>query len=215
MTAPAAKKKSSRAPPRKVTKGELSRNKLLDAAARVFVKKGYAQTTIRDIAKEAGVALGALYFHFPSKDEFATAVYEQGIKAIWEHVEQDVAALPPGTGAKSRIEAAVLAHILATLDHGDYAAAIRFARDSLAPAAVQRRYRQTVDRYRQFWQQLIEEGQQSGAVRSDLSAGMLLFFLFGAVNWLGEWYDPKRASIDLMVGEFTTLIFEGINPRAP
>lgn len=211
----AAAKKARPATPRKVTKGELSRNRLLEAAARVFVKKGFAQTTIRDIAREAGVALGALYFHFPSKDEFATAVFEQGIKAIWEHVEQDVAALPPGTDARTRIEAALRSHILATLDHGDYAVAIRFARDSLAPAAVQRRYRQTVDRYRQIWQNLIEEGQKAGIVRRDMTAGTVLFFVFGAVNWLSEWYDPKRAPIEDMIRNFSTLLFQGIKPPAP
>src|SRR4051812_19152867 len=82
----------------KETKGQQSRAKLLAAAARVFVKRGFAQTTIRDIAKEAGVALGALYFHFASKEEFATAVFEQGIQAIWSHVEGVVAKLPADTG---------------------------------------------------------------------------------------------------------------------
>lgn len=202
------------APARKVTKGELSRNKLIEAAARVFVKKGFAQTTIRDIAKEAEVALGALYFHFPSKDEFATAVFEQGIKAIWEHVEQDIAALPPNTDARTRIETALRSHILATLDHGDYAVAIRFARDSLAPAGVQRRYRQTVDRYRQVWQSLIEDGQKAGIVRRDMTAGKVLFFVFGSVNWLSEWYDPKRAPIEELIGDFSTLLFQGIKPPA-
>ncbi|MGE0385990.1 MAG: TetR/AcrR family transcriptional regulator [Gammaproteobacteria bacterium] len=197
---------------RKVSKGELSRAKLLEAAARVFVRKGFGQTTIRDIATEAGVALGALYFHFPSKDEFATAVFEQAIRAIWDHVEQDVAALPPGTDARTRIEAALLSHVLATVDHGDYAAAIRFARDSLAPKAVQRRYRQNVDRYRQFWQAMIEQGQRDGSIRSDLSAGKVLFFLFGAVNWLSEWHDPQRSPVESMVGDFATMLFEGIRP---
>jgi AcrR family transcriptional regulator len=198
----------------KETKGQQSRAKLLAAAARVFVKRGFAQTTIRDIAKEAGVALGALYFHFASKEEFATAVFEQGIQAIWSHVEGVVAKLPADTGPAERIEAAIHAHLEATLTHGDYAVAIRYARDSLAPAGVQRRYRQTVDHYRAFWQALIEEAQRAGVVRSDSSAGILLFFLFGAVNWLGEWYDPKRKPIEALVHEFVTLLFEGIRRPA-
>ena len=188
--------------PAKETKGQQSRAKLLAAAARVFVKRGFAQTTIRDIAKEAGVALGALYFHFSSKEEFATAVFEQGIQAIWSHVEGVVSALPPETGPAERIEAAIHAHVAATLTHGDYAVAIRYARDSMAPPGVQRRYRQTVDHYRAFWQQLIEDGQKAGVVRADVGAGMLLFFLFGAVTWLGEWYDPKRKPIEELVRDF-------------
>ena len=195
---------------KKETKGQQSRSKLLQAAARVFVKQGFAQTTIRDIAKEAGVALGALYFHFGSREEFATAVYELGIKAIWEQVEAEISALPAGAGPAERIEAAIHAHLKATLQHGDYAAAIRYARDSLAPAAAQRRYRQTVDHYRKFWQALIEDGQRAGVVRRDMTAGILLFFVFGAVNWLGEWYEPKRKPIESLVHDFVALLFEGI-----
>jgi len=43
---------------------EVTREKLLDAALKVFSEKGYATTTLDDIAKEAGVTRGAIYWHF-------------------------------------------------------------------------------------------------------------------------------------------------------
>ena len=52
-----------------VTKGERTRAVLLDAAKRLFVSKGYHGTSMRQIAAEAGLALGGIYNHFASKEE--------------------------------------------------------------------------------------------------------------------------------------------------
>ncbi len=52
----------------------LTRKKLLLAAAELFAAKGYHQTTIREIASEAGVTLGALYHHFKDKKELLMTI---------------------------------------------------------------------------------------------------------------------------------------------
>ncbi len=49
-------------------KSERSRRTLLDAALRLFSRQGYRATTVRDIAKAAGVSTGNLYHHFPDKE---------------------------------------------------------------------------------------------------------------------------------------------------
>lgn len=53
-----------------------TRRAIVEAAASVFVRKGYAAASIADIAEEAEVTKGALYFHFASKELLATAVME-------------------------------------------------------------------------------------------------------------------------------------------
>ena len=42
---------------------------LMEAAARQFLANGYAATSMRDIASEAGMQPGSIYYHFPSKEE--------------------------------------------------------------------------------------------------------------------------------------------------
>ena len=60
---------------RLTTQGIERRQQLLDAAARLFTERGYAQTRIVDICKEAGVAKGLFYWYFPTKrDLFAELV---------------------------------------------------------------------------------------------------------------------------------------------
>ena len=58
------------------SKGEVTRQKLLKAARKLFLYKGYANTSVGDICQEAGVNRGNLYFHFPGKRELAIAVLE-------------------------------------------------------------------------------------------------------------------------------------------
>jgi AcrR family transcriptional regulator len=60
-----------------------TRDRLLDAAARVFAKRGYDGTRVADIAAAAGVSNGALYAHFPSKAELLTgALHAHGRRRL-------------------------------------------------------------------------------------------------------------------------------------
>jgi AcrR family transcriptional regulator len=60
-----------------MTKREVTRQHLYDTALRLFVEQGYAATTMRDIARAAGMGTGSAYYHFPSKESFVVAFYEQ------------------------------------------------------------------------------------------------------------------------------------------
>ena len=56
-------------------KAEETRERILDAALRLFRERGFDETTMRDIAAEAGVATGAAYYYFRSKEELVMAFY--------------------------------------------------------------------------------------------------------------------------------------------
>lgn len=53
------------------------RTQILDAAARVFAERGYHRTTVRDVAREAGIADGTIYLYFTSKQELLLALIAQ------------------------------------------------------------------------------------------------------------------------------------------
>ncbi len=62
--------------------GELTRRKILQTAKRLFVEKGYFNTSMRDIAREAKVSTGAVYHHFESKEEIAGEIYRETLEII-------------------------------------------------------------------------------------------------------------------------------------
>ena len=61
----------------KTSKGEQTRERILDAALELFRTRGYAETTMRQIAEAAGVAVGNAYYYFASKDALILAFYER------------------------------------------------------------------------------------------------------------------------------------------
>src|SRR5258708_25504786 len=70
----------------KTQKGEQTRQLILDAALEIFHERGYEETTMRAIAKKAGVSLGNAYYYFGSKEHLIQAFYhrthEQHVSAL-------------------------------------------------------------------------------------------------------------------------------------
>ena len=77
-----------------LTKGERTRREILDAAKELFLSQGYTATTMRQVARAVGITPGAIYNHFPGKDEiFGTLIqevapYEQ-LFALLREIEAD------------------------------------------------------------------------------------------------------------------------------
>jgi AcrR family transcriptional regulator len=91
---------------------------ILDEAARLFREKGYAATSMRDIATAVDMLPGSLYYHFAAKEDLLVAVYEEGVRLISERVR---AAAARHAEPWKRLEAAAVAHLEALLKTGDYA----------------------------------------------------------------------------------------------
>jgi AcrR family transcriptional regulator len=66
---------------------EDKRRQLLDAAVRVFARKGFHASRVGDIAEEAGVAHGLLYHYFRSKDEVLEAVFHENWSLLVARIE--------------------------------------------------------------------------------------------------------------------------------
>src|SRR3989337_1499841 len=63
--------------PRRTRRGPLTRQQILDASLRLFSERGFARTTVRDIARQAGITDAAIYYHFESKRELLEALVEE------------------------------------------------------------------------------------------------------------------------------------------
>ena len=64
-------------PNRNVARGEATRGQLIAIATRIFAERGYEDTSIEAVLREAGVSRGSLYHHFPSKEALFEAVAEE------------------------------------------------------------------------------------------------------------------------------------------
>jgi TetR/AcrR family acrAB operon transcriptional repressor len=75
---------------------EQTRQEIIAAARRVFAERGVSRTTLADIAKEAGVTRGAIYWHFKNKPDLFFAMMEQVSLPMVDLMEENLPAVNPG-----------------------------------------------------------------------------------------------------------------------
>jgi len=88
-----------------------TRQRVLDGALRLFQRRGVERTTMRDIARAAGLSLGAAYYYFPSKQALLFAYYEANVDAV-----EAIAAAATGT-LRERLGAAYHGMLATTRPH--------------------------------------------------------------------------------------------------
>jgi len=87
---------------------EDKRRQLLDAAVRVFARKGFHASRVGDIAEEAGVAHGLLYHYFKSKDQVLEAVFHENWSLLVARIESVEETAEPASDQLRHISAIVL-----------------------------------------------------------------------------------------------------------
>jgi AcrR family transcriptional regulator len=170
-------------------RSDISRQQILDVAAKLFRARGYAETSLRDIAKLVGMKAGSIYYHFASKEELAAEVLRIGVKKVHSAVTAAVDALGPAAAARSRLEAAMTAHLETLLDASDYTSAhIRCFPD--VPETLRVHLADDRREYEKVWRVLLDEMAQSRSLPSGMDRGAARLIILGALNWSLEWYDP-------------------------
>ena len=91
-------------PARGTPKAGETRNRILSAALNLFRDRGFDETSMREIAAAANVAIGAAYYYFDSKEALVMAFYHQANDAMHETIET---ALARKTDLKSRLRAVI------------------------------------------------------------------------------------------------------------
>jgi AcrR family transcriptional regulator len=177
------------------SRGESTRERILQGAASVLADKGYSGTTLADIAAQAQTKAGSLYYYFESREELIREIMTRGITETHAHVTGAVE-LPPGASSRDRLAAAITAHVRYMLTENDIArASIRTL--GQAPPEVQGPAIALHRIYGQYLAELIESVKADGYLLPQADSRVLRLLMVGAANWTSAWYDPTGpASVD-------------------
>jgi AcrR family transcriptional regulator len=163
------------------SKSARTRERILDAAAHVLSRKGYAGTRLSDVADQAEIQAPAIYYYFPSRDDLIEEVMWSGIAHMREHMARVMAALPPDADPLDRIDAAVEAHLRYALEISDYTtASIRNA--GQVPEAIAVRHTAEASQYGDIWRKLLQDADNAGLLRPDLDPMAARMLVLGALN---------------------------------
>ncbi|MFA6019921.1 MAG: TetR/AcrR family transcriptional regulator [Rhodospirillales bacterium] len=180
------------------------RQAVLDAAAARFSNQGYDVASMRDIAKDAGMLAGSMYYHFASKEELLFAVHEAGVARFEAAV---AAALAGQREPWARLEAAVVAHLETLLAGGDFTRVVirELPRE---PLSLRDRLAGLRDGYEALFRQLIDDLP----LPPDADRSLLRLMLMGAMNWSQGWYRPGGQTPAQIGRGFISLLKKELRP---
>ena len=165
---------------------------------------------LADIATAAGMQTGSLYYHFTGRDDLIEEVLRLGVERSWDHVRAELAALPVEATPAQRLETAVRAHAGAILELSDYCAA-NSRMFSVAAPEVRERHYHLQQAYGAFFHQLIVDAVASGELRPGTDPNVVRMLLFGAMNFMSDWYRPDSGrSADQVIEDLVAMVFRGL-----
>ncbi|WP_432730659.1 TetR/AcrR family transcriptional regulator [Variovorax sp. W6] len=175
-------------------------------AAELFARKGYAATSMNEIAEACGLSKPGLYHHFKDKAEVLLFIAEGHVSRLVDIVTGvEALELAPEQRLPELIEAFMLEYAEAQNEHRVLTEDVRF----LSPEAHAR----VLDKERIVVQVF---ANAIAAARPDLQASqlhrLLTMFLFGMLNWMFTWFRPEgRFTYEQMVPIATQLFVNGIS----
>jgi TetR/AcrR family transcriptional regulator, fatty acid metabolism regulator protein len=160
------------------TNGVEKRQRILDAAVRVFARSGYHTSRVGDIAEEAGIAHGLLYHYFASKDEVLRTVFRESWSRLIAALHAVEDADEPAPEQLRKIAAILLR---SWRDDPD------LVRVLVREVARSPQLMEQVDEVREAFlviQRVIERGQASGEFRADLDPRLASWIVYGSLEEL-------------------------------
>lgn len=178
---------------------------ILDAASRVFRRKGLQATGMRDIAAELGMAVGNLYYYFRDKEELLAFVQEDALAGLL-----DLAARVRGTDlpADAKLSQLIEEHVV-RLNEGTPGSLAHLEVEALGEQ-WRREVQARRDQYEQAFREIIEEGIAAGVFRQ-VDAKVSALAILGAVNWTVKWFRPEGRKSAREIGrECAELLVRGL-----
>jgi AcrR family transcriptional regulator len=161
------------------------KREILREAAAAFRDKGYAATSVRDIARRLSMAPGNLYYYFRNKQEILFFCQDYSLEVLLREARR-IARLP--VPPEEKVRDLVRAQVLCMLDelHGS-AGHIEFH------AMPKRRLRRIIERrdeYERMVRGVVEEGVRTGRF-APCDPKLVTLAILGAVNWTARWYRAE------------------------
>lgn len=190
------------------------RQRILDAAVRIFAEQGFWNAKVSQIADAAGVADGTIYLYFKSKDDLLISLFEDRMEAVLSTLKS---ALESATTATERLKAVVRLHLelveanraMAEVITVELRQSAKFIKEYANPKFAE---------FLRLIARAIADGQAAGELRADLDPPLVARALFGALDEIAlSWLVRGHGKVDLhRAAEQLNLLFvEGLRRREP
>lgn len=200
-----------KAAPRASRAGGDKRDRILQAAVKVFAKNGFHATRVSEVAKAAGVADGTIYLYFDSKESLLVSLFEDRVEKLLAFMREE---LPKKPDAPARLRAVIDMQLGLLEGERDLAEVItvilrqstRLMKEFAAPRFTE---------YLDAIAKIVADGQSSGAFRQDVSPHIAARAVFGALDGITLTWALGRAeagALNRAAGQLADILLRGLAP---
>jgi TetR/AcrR family transcriptional regulator, cholesterol catabolism regulator len=184
---------------------------ILRNSARIFAEKGYHSTSMRDISRETQVSLAGLYYYCKSKEELLFLIQDNCFGRVHERLEER---LQEAASPVEKLRVVIENHLSFFAANMAEMKVLSHEADSLAGEMydhVSGKKQQYTRLVRHILAEVEREQQKQQADnRRKIDLTVATYALFGMMNWIYNWYDPRGTlSVNELVDNITRLFLSG------
>ena len=184
-------------------------HKIIQAAAKVFAAKGFYNSRVSEIAKEANVADGTIYLYFKNKDGILISLFEEEFGRIVENIRKE---LSREKNALDKIRRFAFAH-LSIVSDTPHLAEVLGVEVRQSGKFMKEYINRPFMEYLNLVRSIFIEGQESGLIRKDLTPGVMKRALFGALDEMGRYWilsSRKKHSVEEAARQISEVFIRGV-----
>ena len=168
--------------------------RIIEAATKVFAKKGFYQSKISEIAEEAKVADGTIYIYFENKDDILISLFEEQMKAVIDNMEVQISGIDDPA---KKLERFASTHLDLIENNQDMAEIIQV--ELRQSGKFMKEYKnEKFIQYLDIIENIISEGQERGIFREDVIPKVAKRAFFGALDEVSRfWVLSSRRQYDI------------------
>lgn len=183
-------------------------SRILEAAVKVFAEQGVHQSTISQIAREAGVADGTIYLYFKNKDDILAQFFADKARQVFDRFREEV---DKGDNAVEKLRNLIRRHLDEFQRDRNMAIVYQSETHQMTPTS-QEQLRYISKMYQDIVSEIVEQGQVEGYIRKDLYLSLVKRFILGTVNeTIGNWlHTDGKYDLTTMADPLIDLFIRGI-----
>ena len=179
---------------------------ILRNAARIFAEKNYHSTTMRDISRATNVSLAGLYHYCKSKEELLFLIQDNCFGRVLERLEER---LQKVSDPLSKLRIFIENHLSFFAANMAEMKVLSHEAESLA-GDLHTHVSTKKDKYTKLARSILEDIQQQQEGKSQVDLTVATYALFGMMNWIYNWYDPRgKLKVSELVDNLTRLFLHG------
>jgi TetR/AcrR family transcriptional regulator, cholesterol catabolism regulator len=187
------------------------RHQIIESAAALFDARGYASTSMEDVALSVSVAKPTLYHYFRSKEEILQSIHEEFIQLL---IDKYLSRVSSGIEPGELVLGAMKDIFSLMVTHRGYVR-VFFEHHRELPAEARRYIAAQRDSYEALVESAIGAGKARGIFAVDADTKLVTLAVFGMCNWAYQWFDVNgRYTADEIAETYWRLLLKGIQPSS-